>query len=176
MNTHCEIVAVDLANPGHLSVLRALLDEYARTPEGGAEALAADVLDRLPDVLTASRCYAGWLAFVDGAPAGLVNCFAGVSTFRAQPLLNIHDIVVSAPFRRTGIGRALLSAVEAAARALGPSLRRGEFDSHAVDAPFLFALLGGSLWFRRKGIAGGQRLGAPFEDWQPDGSATFPGK
>jgi len=119
MNTQREIVAVDLAKPGHLSALRALLDEYARTPEGGGEGLAAEVLERLPEVLAASRCYAGWLAFLDGVPAGLVNCFIGVSTFRAQPLLNIHDIVVSAPFRRMGIGRALLSAVETAARERG---------------------------------------------------------
>ena len=119
MSASADIAEIDLANPGHLAGLRALLDEYARTPEGGGAPLAADTLDRLPAVLAASGCYAGWLAFVDGTPAGLVNCFAGVSTFRARPLLNIHDIVVSAPFRRRGIGRALLAAAEAGARARG---------------------------------------------------------
>ncbi len=67
--------------------------------------------------MLASRAhYAGWIAWVNGQAAGLVNCFEGVSTFRAQPLLNIHDIVVAPAFRRRGIAKALLEAVESEAR------------------------------------------------------------
>lgn len=119
MHENARLVEVDLDNLLHQSALRVLLDEYARGPEGGGQALATEVLARLPDVLKASRCYAGWLAFAEDTPAGLLNGFLGVSTFRAQPLLNIHDIVVSAPFRRRGIGRALLAAAESGARARG---------------------------------------------------------
>ena len=74
---------------------------------------------QLPAVLAARPHYLGLLAFVDDEPAGVVNCFEGVSTFRAQPLLNIHDIAVSPRFQRRGVGRALLAAVEAEARARG---------------------------------------------------------
>lgn len=119
MHESARLVEVDLDNLLHLAALRALLDEYASGPEGGGQKLDSEVLARLPEVLKASRCYAGWLAFVDDAPAGLLNGFLGVSTFRAQPLLNIHDIVVSAPFRRRGIGQALLAAAEVGARARG---------------------------------------------------------
>jgi GNAT superfamily N-acetyltransferase len=119
MNTSVAIVEIDLGQTVHVAALRGLLNEYASSLEGGSAALPAENLERLPATLAASGCYVGWLAFVDGQPAGLVNAFYGVSTFRAQPLLNIHDIVVSAGFRRRGIARRLLAAAEDAARCRG---------------------------------------------------------
>ena len=110
---------IDLADAGQVAALLALLDEYAAGPTGRGHGLDDEVRSRLPAVLAARAYYAGWLAFVDGEPAGVVNCFEGVSTFRAQPLLNIHDIAVSPRFQRRGVGGALLAAVEAEARARG---------------------------------------------------------
>ena len=46
------------------------------------------------------------------APVGLINCFEGYSTFKAQSLLNVHDIVVHPRVRGQGIGQALLAAVQ----------------------------------------------------------------
>jgi ribosomal protein S18 acetylase RimI-like enzyme len=46
-------------------------------------------------------------------------CLLGFSTFRARPLINIHDIAVHPDFRGQGIGRALLDAVEQHAREHG---------------------------------------------------------
>ena len=114
-----EVVRVDLARADHRHALLSLLDEYARTPEGGGTALDPDSMARLPALLATRAHYAGWLAFIEDRPAGLINCFEGVSTFRARPLLNIHDIVVSAQWRGRGIGRALLEAAEAGARERG---------------------------------------------------------
>ena len=113
------IRAIDLADATHVTALLALLDEYAAGPTGRGYGLDAEVRERLPAVLAARPYYSGWLAFVDGEPAGVVNCFEGVSTFRAQPLLNIHDIAVSPRFQRRGVGSALLAPVEADARARG---------------------------------------------------------
>lgn len=113
------IAAVDLKRPDHRAALLSLLDEYARTPEGGHAPLDPSAMARLPDLLAARAHYAGWLAFIGDQPIGLINCFEGVSTFRARPLLNIHDIVVSADWRGRGIGRALLDAAESGARTRG---------------------------------------------------------
>ena len=46
---------------------------------------------------------------------GLAVCFLGLSTFEARPLLNLHDLVVHPEYRGMGIGRGLLSEVEALA-------------------------------------------------------------
>jgi len=113
------VVRVDFARDHHRSALLLLLDEYACTPEGGGRPLAAEVKASLCDVLAARAHYIGWLAFANGHPAGLINCFEGVSTFRAKPLLNVHDIVVTAAYRRRGIASALLRQAELHARAAG---------------------------------------------------------
>lgn len=113
------IVRIDLEDANHVGALLALLDEYAAGPTARGYGLEDSVRAQLPAVLAARPHYLGLLAFVDDEPAGVVNCFEGVSTFRAQPLLNIHDIAVSPRFQRRGVGRALLAAVEAEARARG---------------------------------------------------------
>ncbi|MFW5760658.1 MAG: GNAT family N-acetyltransferase [Cyclobacteriaceae bacterium] len=47
---------------------------------------------------------------------GLATCFYGFSTFNAQPLINIHDLIVLPAFRSQGVGRALLREIESIAR------------------------------------------------------------
>jgi GNAT superfamily N-acetyltransferase len=113
------ITRTDLADPVHRDALLGLLDEYAAGPTGRGYPLEPAARAALPGVLAARAHFCGWLAFADDQPAGLINCFEGVSTFRAQPLLNVHDIAVSAPFRRRGIARALLAQAEAEARRRG---------------------------------------------------------
>ena len=52
-------------------------------------------------------------------PIGLINCFEGYSTFKAKPLLNVHDIAVLPAFRGQGVGQALLQAAQDHAHARG---------------------------------------------------------
>lgn len=113
------IERLDPAAPGDAAALLELLDEYARGDTGGRTPLAEDAKARLPALLASRPHYAGLLAWDGTRPVGLVNAFEGVSTFRARPLLNIHDIAVAASHRGRGIGRALLAAAEALARARG---------------------------------------------------------
>jgi len=113
------IERLDPLDARHAAALLALLDEYARSPSGGGAPLAEDAMARLPAVLAQRPHYLGLLAFEGDRPVGLVNCFEGVSTFKARPLLNIHDIAVTASHRGRGIGGRLLAEVEAIARARG---------------------------------------------------------
>ncbi|MFO1199534.1 MAG: GNAT family N-acetyltransferase [Burkholderiaceae bacterium] len=113
------IQRIDLNDPAHVTALLDLLDEYAGGPTGRGEGLDAAARARLPGMLAQRPNYLGWVAFVGGQPAGLINCFEGVSTFRAQPLLNLHDIVVAPKFRRRGVATALIAAAEREAMARG---------------------------------------------------------
>lgn len=114
------IVRTDLSHPVHREALLRLLDIYAAGPTGRGYPLDAQAREALPALLASRAHFVGWLAFAaDGQPAGVINCFEGVSTFRAKPLLNIHDIAVDPAHQRRGIGRQLLAAAEQEAIARG---------------------------------------------------------
>lgn len=110
------IVATDLDQPGHAEAFVELLDDYARDPMGGGEPLPADVRAVLPQRLTGREGFVSFLAFAGDEAVGLINAFEGFSTFTARPLLNVHDLAVRMAWRRRGVGRALLAAMEEAAR------------------------------------------------------------
>lgn len=113
------VTRLDPADPRDAAALVGLLDEYARSPTGGGTALTDEVKAVLPGVLARRAHYVGLLAWDGEAPVGLVNCFEGLSTFKARPLLNIHDIAVAESHRGRGIGRRLLVEAEAVARERG---------------------------------------------------------
>ena len=113
------IVAVDLENEAISTAWLGLLDHYAGDPMGGGEGLSAYAKMHLVDDLKCLPTFHGALAFSGDEAVGLINCFAGFSTFAAKPLLNIHDIVVHADARRQGVGQALLQWAEQRARQLG---------------------------------------------------------
>lgn len=96
-----------------------LLDAYAREPMGAERPLDAAVRSRLARDLPQHPTVQGLFAEHDGRPIGFATCFVGYSTFRAQPLLNIHDIAVLPQWRGRGVATALLAGIEARARALG---------------------------------------------------------
>jgi GNAT superfamily N-acetyltransferase len=112
---------VDYRNSRDRAALTALLDHYAQDPMGGGTPIAPDALARLCDEL-AERPFAfsfiAWAQTAQGEqPAGLANCFEGYSTFKAAPLINIHDIVVHSDWRGQGVAQQLMQAAEQEARA-----------------------------------------------------------
>jgi len=114
-----QVVSLDLDDAGHAKALLDLLDHYAQDPMGGGSGLKAEVKAALVEGLKGVPHFHGGLALDGDEPVGLINCFAGFSTFVAKPLLNIHDIVVRRERRRQGVGQALLAWAEQRARDLG---------------------------------------------------------
>lgn len=100
---------LDLGDPAQADAWLALLDHYARDPMGGGSGLSAYARRHLVARLQDAPGFHAALAYADGAPVGLINCFAGFSTFAVKPLLNIHDIVVHADWRGRGVGQLLLA-------------------------------------------------------------------
>lgn len=118
---------VDYANAPDRAALCSLLNHYAQDPMGGGEPLAPDVLARLCDDLS-QRAFAfsfiAWAASPESEgkgerAVGLVNCMEGYSTFKAKPLINIHDLIVHSDWRGQGVGQRLMQAVEQEARSKG---------------------------------------------------------
>jgi ribosomal protein S18 acetylase RimI-like enzyme len=104
------------ADPRDANGIVAVLDSYAADPVGGGQPLPRDVRERLVATLREHPTVLVLLAFVAEEPIGIAVCFFGLSTFRARPLLNIHDLAVLPQYRGKGVGRALLRAAEEHAR------------------------------------------------------------
>jgi GNAT superfamily N-acetyltransferase len=117
-----EVSDADFASERGARECLALIDAYARDPMGSSAPLDEDVRARLLSDLrerTARGAAHVLVARRAGEGIGVAVCFVGYSTFRARPLLNLHDLAVLPAARGTGAGVALLAAVEARARALG---------------------------------------------------------
>jgi ribosomal protein S18 acetylase RimI-like enzyme len=114
-----DIIEADLDVVEHANAIIKLMDEYACDPMGGGSGLSdyakANLISELA-IRTTARIV---IAFVDDKPAGLVTCLEGFSTFACQPLLNIHDVIVSAPYRGNGLSKLMLQAAEQIAIDLG---------------------------------------------------------
>jgi GNAT superfamily N-acetyltransferase len=113
------IVEAQLDRREHQEAIVSLTAAYAEDVMGNGKPLPPDVLERLDPGLRAHPTTLVFLAYLEGAPVGIATCFLGFSTFAARPLVNVHDLAVVPERRGIGIGRALLHAVDAGARARG---------------------------------------------------------
>jgi GNAT superfamily N-acetyltransferase len=114
-----DILEADLAIIKHGNAIITLMDEYARDPMGGGQGLSDYAKTNLIPELTIRKTARVIIAFVEDKPAGLVTCLEGFSTFACQPLLNIHDVIVSASYRGKGLSKLMLQAAEQIALDLG---------------------------------------------------------
>jgi ribosomal protein S18 acetylase RimI-like enzyme len=114
-----DIRRADLADPGHQAAVADLLDMYCRDEFGDGRPLSAAARANLIPGLVQHGGARVFLAYEGDAAIGLAICLVGFSSFRAQPLLNIHDIAVRPAARGRGVGRRLLAAIEQDARDLG---------------------------------------------------------
>jgi ribosomal protein S18 acetylase RimI-like enzyme len=115
-----EVAAADLARREDAEAFLALLDAYARDPMGGGAPLPADVKLRLVPDLEGRVLRGDALVLIarrGARPVGLAVCLSSYSTFRARPVLNLHDLAVIPEERGSGVARKLLEAVGDAALA-----------------------------------------------------------
>jgi ribosomal protein S18 acetylase RimI-like enzyme len=107
-----KVIQADYHNSQHARHVIELLDCYATDPMGGGMALNDFTAQNLIPALADRSDAFSILAYVDGQPAGLINCFEGFSTFACQPLINIHDVVVAGEYRGMGLSRKMFDLVE----------------------------------------------------------------
>ena len=119
MSDSIEILEADLDNESHQQAVLAMINEYACDAFGQSQPLDNDVRQALVGELRAHPTTHIMLAYSDEEPVGIAVCFRGFSTFKAKPLLNIHDLGVHRDHRGKGIGWKLLDAAERKARDLG---------------------------------------------------------
>ena len=135
----------DYANPVHMRAVVDLLDGYARDPAGGGEPLSDFAKTNLPVALQARSTVFSVLAFdtaQNDMPVGLINCVEGFSTFACQPLVNVHDVVVTSTHRGLHIGEQMLALVEQLARERGACKLTLEILSNNLPALTLYRRVG----------------------------------
>jgi ribosomal protein S18 acetylase RimI-like enzyme len=132
------VVDADFGQPAHGEGLVSILDEYARLPHIAGRGLPENVRDNLVDLLVATSGKQILLAIDGEKVVGVAVCFEGFSTFAGRPLLNIHDLAVTADFREQGVGTQLLDAVAGRARELGCCRVTLEVDSENPGAKKLY--------------------------------------
>lgn len=102
---------IDYNNPQAQADLLFLLEHYAMDEMGGGKPLKDEVKQNLLSRLAELPHAFSVIAYVDGKPAGLSNCFEGFSTFACKPLINIHDFVVHKDFRGQGLSKKLMDKI-----------------------------------------------------------------
>jgi GNAT superfamily N-acetyltransferase len=132
----------NLGDAGDAAAIVAILDSYASDPKGGGRPLGAEVRNRVIPMLRDHPTTLVLLAALDGALVGVAVCFFSISTFKARPLLNIHDLAVLPGHRGRGIGRALLAAAEEHARRRGCCKLTLEVQDDNVPARTLYGRFG----------------------------------
>jgi len=107
-----EIFISDLSQPEHGQAVLDLLNEYANSDTGTGGDLPQYTQDNLIAELSSRPNLNVVLAFVNDYPAGLLVTIDSFSTFSCKPVLNIHDIIVSAGFRGRGIAKRMIDKAE----------------------------------------------------------------
>jgi ribosomal protein S18 acetylase RimI-like enzyme len=112
------ITRVDFDDADAVSQYLEMLDAYALDPMGAGRRLDEETRSRLVADLRQMPGAHCLLARHGDTAIGFATCFTGYSTFRARPLLNIHDIAVLSEWRGQSVGRRLLAEIAELGRQL----------------------------------------------------------
>jgi len=114
-----ETIIADLNNEQHVSDFMHVLGDYAEDPMGGGAPLSDYAKQNLIALLKSVDNNTIVLCYVSGKIAGIANCVFTISSFKAKPVLNIHDFAISPEFRGRGLSKSMLDRVEQLARDKG---------------------------------------------------------
>jgi ribosomal protein S18 acetylase RimI-like enzyme len=106
-----QLVKVDLNNEEHCFALLSLLSDYMQDEMGIGEAMPVELGPKIINGLKKHPGYLGFLVNVNNEYAGLANCNLVFSTWKAKPIINIHDFTVSSKFRKKGVGQFLMNSI-----------------------------------------------------------------
>jgi GNAT superfamily N-acetyltransferase len=122
------IVTANLSDSSHQQYLLELLSDYYASPMGNGCPIPESVRDRVVSGLNGCQNCRVFLALseddkhsdetVSIKPTGLAVCFVNYSTFKAMPLINIHDLAVHSRHQGQGIGKMLIQRVIEYARSI----------------------------------------------------------
>lgn len=128
----------NLQDENDLQLVVDLSNAYAMDPMGLGHSLSDEIRETLPKAIREVQGALVFIAFsrrdtslendnrssvlvgtTQDQAIGIATCFTGFSTFKAAPLINIHDIAVLPEARGKGVGAALLEAVKRKGREMG---------------------------------------------------------
>lgn len=111
--------AADISLQADADFFICLINSYISDEMGGGRIFSGERSEKLLSGLRQHPAKLILYAEKEGLPVGMTVSFIGYSTFRACPLLNIHDIIVFPEYRGQGVGKRLMAETEARAAALG---------------------------------------------------------
>lgn len=114
-----KLIKVDLHNKSHCDAVIDLLNHYMLDEMGIGEAMPQGLDSTIIEGLKKHQAYLGFLVEVDNKFTALANCNLNFSTWKAKPLINIHDFIVSPQYRKMGVGLFLLKGIEDYAKEKG---------------------------------------------------------
>lgn len=106
-----QFIQVDLNNEKHCSAVLKLLNDYMLDDMGIGEPMPENLGPNIIDGLKNHSEYIGFFVCIEDDFAALANCNLNFSTWKAKPLINIHDFIVSPDFRKQGVGLFLLNEI-----------------------------------------------------------------
>ena len=109
----------DYSDATDAATVSTLLNGYALDQFGNSAPLDDAVRANLCANLAKIQGAFSVIASVGDTPVGLINAFQGFSTFKCQPLINVHDVFVEPGHRRKGITQSMLLKVEEVAVSRG---------------------------------------------------------
>jgi ribosomal protein S18 acetylase RimI-like enzyme len=142
MSNSLEIIPCDFSRADHCEALVALMREYITDKMGDGIPYTQQQEVRLVEGLKNHPSKLILFAMAGDRFVGLTNCFINFATFTVKPYVNIHDVIVTASWRNSGVGRRMLEKVIEEAAGMGCSKVTLEVREDNHNARHLYNSLG----------------------------------